>query len=570
MKEFKEKKIIDWLIKQSTFIKYKIQFSFLLSIINIILLIIQNWLLTRQIESFFLPKNKNKFFTYYVTLFLCFIIRSLLKIIINKINYNYSQIIKNSIRKKILDKITQKYYEQLKKKNLGINLSLIIDQIECLQDFYSIYIPQIFLSKILPFIILITVFFISWIVSILLIIISIFTIIFIILIGSKTSEKNKKNLKILSIINGLFLDRLRGIETIRLFNLKKIEISKISIYIEKFRKKNIEILKIIFLTSVVLEFFSAFAMAFIAMYFSFMYLNIIHFGSYSNITILKSFFILILVSEYFQYFNNLGVLYHIKSKAIGAADAIIKIIKKNNINNDNKNKYKLFNLKKLKIKAQNLIVRNSIGKILIGPLSFNFFSGQNIVINGPSGCGKTTLFNVLLGKVSYEGSLKINNLEFKKINLDNWYKQISFVSQNPELPAINIKKNLFFKKELNINKIKNIIYKIGILEFLKKLPNGINTIINNQNICLSVGQIQKIVIARALIKDHILLLLDEPIANIDIKSQYDIMKIMQDSSFIKTSLTITHKIYKIDYYDEIWYMDKGKITKKIYPQIKNE
>ncbi|QJC34304.1 ATP-binding cassette domain-containing protein [Enterobacteriaceae endosymbiont of Donacia cinerea] len=566
-KKYTEKEIILWLKKQSFFAKNFLKISYLLNFINICILIIQNWILSKQIQTFFLKENKNKIFYYYIILFLCFIIKTFITLIINKINFYYSQIIKISIRKKILNRLKSIYYKHFTNQTSGSDISLIINQVENLQNYYNQYIPNFFTTKVTTLLILIIIFYISWIIDLILVIISVVTIFFIILIGEKATRKNKKNFKILSILNGLFFDRLKGIETIRLFNFSIIEIKKISFYIEKYRQKNIEILKIIFLTSAILEFLSSISLAFIIMYFSFTYLHIINFGFYNkNIKILHSFFILMLIFEYFQNFSNLGLLYHIKSKAIGAANDIIKLLNnKKYINLKNKKKIFLKKVNKLEIKAKNLIIKNKKGHILIGPVSFKIFSGQNIVITGPNGCGKTTLFNLFLGILPYDGSFKINNIEFKDIDLYNWYKKISCVKQNPILPAITIQKNLFFNKKLNKNKIQKIIKEIGITSFLKKLPKGINTSLYKENIYLSVGQIQRIAIARALIKNHIILLLDEPISNIDIKSQCDIIKsIKKNISPFKINITITHKIYKINYYNEIWYMKNGKIIKKIF------
>ncbi|QJC38757.1 ATP-binding cassette domain-containing protein [Enterobacteriaceae endosymbiont of Donacia fulgens] len=570
MKIYSEEKIIFWLKKQSSFAKNLLIISYLLNFINICVLIIQNWILSKQIQTFFFKENKKKIFYYYIILFLCFIIKIFLTIIINKINFYYSEIIKISIRKKILSKLTSRYYEKLKNQTTGSDISLIINQVENLQDYYKQYIPQFFNVKISSLIILINILFISWIIDLIIIIISIIIIFFIILIGKKTIQKNKKNFKLLSLLNGLFFDRLKGIETIRLFNLYKIEIKKISFYIEQYRKKNIEILKIIFLTSAILEFFSSISLAFIIMYFSFTYLHIINFGFYNkNIKILHSFFILMLISEYFQNFSNLGILYHIKSKAIGAADNIIKLLNNKIYILKKKKQFFFKKTNNLEIIAKNLIIKDNKGKILIGPISFKIFSGKNIVIIGDNGCGKTTLFNVFLGLLPYNGSLKINNIEFKNINLYSWYKKISFIKQNPKLPAITIKKSLFFNKKINISKIEKIIKDIGIINFLKKLPNGIDTSLYKENIYLSVGQLQRIAIARALIKDHLILLLDEPISNIDIRSQYDIIKsIKKNNSPFKISITITHKIYQINYCNEIWYMKNGKIVKKHILKLK--
>ncbi|QJC35052.1 ATP-binding cassette domain-containing protein [Enterobacteriaceae endosymbiont of Donacia piscatrix] len=569
MNIYKEKKILFWLKKNIFLAKKILMTSYVLNFINIFLLIIKNWMLAKLVEFFFLETNKKHVFFYYKIMCLCLIVNLLLSFLIEKYNFLYSQKIIFFIKKKIIHKLTSQYFNYFKNQSSGANLSLIINNIENLYDYYQQYIPQYFTVKISSLVTLITIFLISWIFGIVIIVTSILIIFFIILIGDKTIKKNKKNFKILSILSGIFFDRLKGIETIRIFNFQKIEINKIILFIEKLRKKNFEILKIAFLTSAILDFFSSISLAFIIMYFSFSYLHIINIGFYNkNIKILHSFFILIIVSEYFQNFSNLGVLYHIKARAIGAADNIVKLLNNKSISLNTRKNFFLKKVKKLTIKATNLIIKNNKGHILVGPISFRIFSGQNIIITGSNGAGKTTLFNVFLGIYPYEGSLKINNIEFNKINLYSWYKQISCVQQNPQLFATTIKKNLFFSKKINKIKINNILKKINIINFLKKLPNRLNTIINKENICLSIGQIQKIVVTRALIKNYMLLLLDEPIANIDINSQNDIIQtIKKNLSTSKISITITHKINQINYYNEIWYMENGKIIKKIYRKI---
>ncbi|QJC30605.1 ATP-binding cassette domain-containing protein [Enterobacteriaceae endosymbiont of Neohaemonia nigricornis] len=552
----KEKTIINWLTKQSKPFKYLLNISYIFNLLNIFISIIQSFLLSIHIDLFLHNKQQQQMFSFYTIFSLCFIIRSLISILINRCNYFYSKFIKLNIRNKILNNIIQTNNIN---NNIGCNTTIIIEQIESIQEYYNKYVPQLFISIIAPFIIIAIIFYINWISSIIIIIISIIIVLFINIIGHKVIDKNKQNFQILSYLSGLFLNRLKCIEIIRLFNFADIEIQKISKYIEKFRIKNMEILKIAFLTSAILEFFHSIAIAFIAMYFSFTYLHIINISLYKqNINIFHSFFILILVTEYFQYFNNLGILYHIKAKAVGAAELIIKLIDNNNVISHHKN-ILLFNQNNLLIYAKDLVVKDNIGNKIIGPLSFKIYIGQRIIITGPNGCGKSTLLNVILGFIPYEGILKINNINLKDLNINHWHHAISWVKQNPSLPAKTIKDNLFFHHNLNCIKINKIIKIIGIKDFADKLPNGLDTIINVQNTRLSIGQIQRIAIARALIKNSMLLLLDEPISNIDIISQTYIINALCNTS-INTSIIITHNINKIKNANIIWFMNnKGKI-----------
>ncbi|QJC31435.1 ATP-binding cassette domain-containing protein [Enterobacteriaceae endosymbiont of Macroplea mutica] len=557
-----KEKVIIWLKQQSKVSIHLLKLSYLFNILYVIIIVLHHAVLARQIQLVFLKKENQ---ILYIMYSLCFVMKSIIYVIINHLNYKYSQAVKNSIRSQLINKFTNLNYnglsEQIETNTIGSHLSLLIDHVENLKEYYNQYVPQLFTTVTFICFIFFIIFCISWLSSIIILLCSIIMILFIILIGYQTEKKNKKYFQILSILSGLFLNRIKHIEIIRLFNFPKITITKLIKHIEDFRIKNLEILKIAFLTSSVLDFFTSISFAFIAMYFSFSYLNLINLPI-QHITILNSFFILILVAEYFQHFNNLGLLYHTKAKAIGAADLIIQFLENKKYILQGKKILILHNQEHIFIYAKNLIVKDHFKNILIGPISFQIHNGQCIILTGPSGCGKSTLLNVLLGFIPYEGILKINNIDFKLLNLSYWYHIISWVRQNPILPAPTIKENLFFNNNLDIHHINHIMKILGIHHFIEKFPQGLDTIINLNTNFLSIGQIQRIAIARALIKPHKLLLLDEPTSNIDLFSEQNILHALHNT-ILTTSIICTHKMDNIQDANLIWFMNKGKIIKKI-------
>ncbi|QJC31020.1 ATP-binding cassette domain-containing protein [Enterobacteriaceae endosymbiont of Macroplea appendiculata] len=560
--QISKERIIIWLKQQSKISIHLLKLSYLFNMIYVVIVILHHAILAQQIQLVFIEKESQ---ILYIMYSLCFVMKSIIYVIIKHFNYEYSQAVKNSIRSQIINKFTSLNYNELSKQTetntTGSHLSLLIDHVENLKEYYNQYVPQLFTNITFICFIFFIIFFINWLSSIILLLCSMIMILFIILIGYQTEKKNKKYFKILSILSGLFLNRIKNIEIIRLFNFPKITIIKLIKYIEDFRIKNLEILKIAFLTSSILDFFTSISFAFIAMYFSFSYLSLIHLPI-KNITILNSFFILILIAEYFQHFNNLGLLYHTKARAIGAADLIIQFLENKKYILQGKKILILHNQKHIFIYAKNLIVKDHFKNILIGPISFQIHYGQCIILTGPSGCGKSTLLNVLLGFISYEGILKINNIDFKLLNLSYWYHIISWVRQNPILPAPTIKENLFFNNNLDTQHINNIMRILGIQSFIKKFPQGLDTIININTNFLSIGQIQRIAIARALIKPHKLLLLDEPTSNIDLFSEQKIIHALHNT-ILNTSIICTHKIDNIKDAHFIWFMNKGKIIKKM-------
>lgn len=143
------------------------------------------------------------------------------------------------------------------------------------------------------------------------------------LVGMGAADANRRNFQALARLSGHFLDRLRGLETLRLFHRAEAETESIRQSSEDFRQRTMEVLRLAFLSSAVLEFFASLSIAVVAVYFGFSYLGELNFGHYgSGVTLFAGFLALILAPEFFQPLRDLGAFYHAKAQAVGGADAL--------------------------------------------------------------------------------------------------------------------------------------------------------------------------------------------------------------------------------------------------------
>ena len=141
------------------------------------------------------------------------------------------------------------------------------------------------------------------------------------------ADANRRNFVALARLSGNFLDRLRGLDTLRLFNRAKAETDQIRESSEDFRRRTMEVLRMAFLSSAVLEFFAAISIAVVAVYFGFSYLGELNFGSYGlGVTLFAGFLVLILAPEFFQPLRDLGTFYHAKAQAVGAAESLVTFL----------------------------------------------------------------------------------------------------------------------------------------------------------------------------------------------------------------------------------------------------
>ncbi|CUR53413.1 ATP-binding/permease protein CydD [Serratia symbiotica] len=563
MNQTKKKQLIYWLNTQGIFSKCWLWVSIILGAINSILIIIQSLILAHLLHDIIIIHILRKqLILFFVWLFITFLIRSLLFLLREYVIYVYGKNIRQNIRKKILDKLQFLGPEGIKNKSIGNWVSIIIEQIENIQDYYSRYLPQVYLVKIIPCIILIIIFYINWVIGIILFCTIPLIFIFMILIGKNIADISRRNFLLLERLSGTFFDLLRGLDTLRLYNRTHAESTYISNSSENFRYLVTKILRLAFLSSAVLEFFSLISIAMISSYLFLLYIGVFNFGHYGfKITFFYIMFILILVPEFFQPLLVFGTFYHAKSQALGAAEVLENFL---NYNYKTKIIRKKITLSiSPELHASNLEIISSRGIILSSPLNFILYPGQRVAIVGCSGSGKSLLINLLLGFLSYRGSLMINGIELRDLYHKDWHKYISWIGQNSYLPEKTIISNILLgSPKVTIMQLLKIIKSSYVSEFLSLLPHGLQTEIGDNALRLSIGQIQRIIIARALINPCKLLLLDEPTSGLDMYTENYVMKALNHASYLQSTLFVTHKLIYTKDYDQIWVMHNGNIIQK--------
>ena len=448
----------------------------------------------------------------------------------------------------------------------------MLEQVENLHNFYARYLPQQMLSVIVPVVILIAVFPLNWVAGLILLITAPLIPIFMILVGLAAADSSQRNMATLARLSGQFLDRLRGLETLRLFDRTFEQTEQIERRTEDFRKTTMDVLKMAFLSSAVLEFFTSVSIAIMAVYFGFSFLGQIEFGAYdsTSITLFVGFFCLILAPEFYQPLRDLGTYYHDRSAAIGAADAIVEFLEQEEITPHSEQQIVPNIQSAVEIRAENLIVLSPQGNPLTQALNFTLAAQSHSALVGQSGAGKTSLMNVLLGFLPYQGSLTINGTELNRLNPSQWRRHIAWVGQNPLLLQGTIKENLLLGEiQASDEEIDQALIQAHAKEFTDKL--GLDCEIKDGGVGVSVGQAQRLAIARALLRKGQILLLDEPTASLDAQSENQVLQALNQISRTQTTLMITHRIEDLKQCDQILVMQQGQIIQQgTFDQLKEQ
>ena len=200
-------------------------------------------------------------------------------------------------------------------------------------------------------------------------------------------------------------------------------------------------------------------------------------------------------------------------------------------------------------------------RIIINDFSVNVKPGQKIAIVGPTGAGKTTLVNLLMRFHEIQGgTIKIDGISTKDLTRENVHSQFCMVLQDTWLFEGTVRENLVYCEEgVSDEKVTEACKAVGLDHFIRTLPHGYDTVLNDQ-VSLSQGQRQQLTIARAMIADKPMLILDEATSSVDTRTELKIQKAMDELMLNRTSFVIAHRLSTIKNADLILVMKDGDIV----------
>ncbi|NOH83961.1 cysteine/glutathione ABC transporter permease/ATP-binding protein CydD [Vibrio sp. 03-59-1] len=560
MDKKKQRDLNKWLKQQSKLAKRWLMIAVGLGVVSSVFLLAQAALLASILQQLIIDHtDKYELLPHFAGLALMIALRAACSWGREIAGFKCGEEIRVYIRQLILDKLRELGPAYIKGKPAGTWATLLLEQVEDMQDFFARYLPQMSLSVLIPFVILIVVFPVNWAAGLIFLITAPLVPLFMALVGMKAADANRKNFKALQRLSGHFYDRLQSMTTIRLFNRTHAETEVLKGASEVFRTRTMDVLKIAFLSSAVLEFFTSISIAITAVYFGFSYIGELNFGHYgAGVTLFAGLFILILAPEFYQPLRDLGTFYHAKAQAVGAAESIVEFLE-TDITKIQSGNTLLAQPKKIDIVAHDLKVVSPEGIQLVGPISFTLASNQSTALVGPSGAGKTSLINAILGFMPYEGSLKVNGVEMKELDLTHWRKQISWIGQNPLLLHGIIRDNVTLgKHNISDSDVHAVIENAFAAEFVNQ--HGLDYPISDRSGGLSVGQAQRIALARAMLQNGSFWLLDEPTASLDARSEQLVMQGIEKYTESTTSLMVTHQLEPLRSVNQILVMQKGQVV----------
>jgi len=555
-----------WLFKQVMPAKGWIGLSVGLGLASGLLLVAQAGFLARIIHGAVINgKNREALWPFFGALVGIYLVRALLGWGREVSGFEASAKIRRMVRATLMAHITRLGPAYVAGRNTGALASTVMEQVEGLHGFYAHYLPQMALAIMIPAAILTFVFPVSWAAGGLLMVTAPLIPFFMILVGMGAESVSQRHFQALSRMSAHFLDILQGLPTLKLFDKSRGEEKTVAQVSRNYRKRTMSVLRIAFLSSAVLEFFSAIAIAMVAVYLGMTYLGYYNFGTWGlPLTLSGGIFILLLAPEFYLPFRDLGTHYHARAEAIGAAQEILKVLAVPvPASPDRPVGLEPSGGVELGFKDVHLAYDGGKRPALNG-ISFIINAGEKLALVGESGSGKTTVLDLLLGFLKPDrGQITANGISTDHLDSANRRRFISWIGQEPTLFYGSIRDNIRMgRPEASTEAVVDAARSARVLEFTQPLSQGLDTIIGERGYGLSRGQAQRIALARAFLKKAPVLLLDEPTAGLDVENEGLVLKALDRLSAGRTVLTVTHRMADVEKADRILVMSGGRIVEQ--------
>ncbi|MGL4911724.1 MAG: ABC transporter ATP-binding protein [Romboutsia sp.] len=459
----------------------------------------------------------------------------------------------NYLRTDIFSKIINKDIKDFSLDNSGKYISILYNDIKLIEDSFLNNIFLVVSSFISFTISLVVLFAISPSIVVFITVFGILGFIIPNALSKKLIVERNKYSTTLEEITSITKDLFSGFEVIKGFNIgNKIN----SVF--KNASNNVEVSKrkCSILESLVRGFSVSFSVT--------IYLGVLLFGGYlmykENISIGTAIIIIQLSTHIVgPVKTSISLINQIKSVSL-IADKIENILE---VSLDNSEDTKLLDFEKT-IKVEDLSFSYNEERKALDKINLTFEKNKKYAIVGESGCGKSTLIKLLMRYYNdYEGNISIDDNNLKNIYSCDLYKNMSMIQQNVFMFDDSIKENIKLFSNHSDESVIKTCERAGIINLINRLPNGIDSLVGENGNKLSGGEKQRIAIARSLINDSKILILDESTSALDNETAYNL-----ESSLLSleelTLILVTHKLIKSSLvnYDEIIVMKDGKVIEK--------
>jgi thiol reductant ABC exporter CydD subunit len=460
---------------------------------------------------------------------------------------------KSQLRGALLERVPELGGAGSREQSSGELAVLATRGIDVLDGYFSLYLPQLFLAVIVPVVVIAAVLFNDWVAAAIIAFAIPLIPLFMALVGASTQERMDRQLSTLEQLAGHFLDVVAGLPTLKVFGRAHAQAAAIREVTERYRRAAMSTLRITFLSSLILELVATLAVAMVAVAVGLRLMN-------GHLDLRTALFALVLAPEAFMPLRQLGANYHASAEGIAAAEHVFVVLEAPVPGRGSRRSIPDPSIVGLEVQDLSVTYPGRTDAALDG-VSLRVAPGEVLALVGPSGCGKSTLLSVLLGLIAPDsGSARVGDVDISELDIDAWRERLAWVPQRPHLFKDTIAENVRLgARDASTEQVWAAIEAAGLKDTVLARPDGLESMLGDRGAGLSAGERQRVALARAFLRDAPLLLLDEPTANLDSRTEREVMRAIRRLARGRTVVLVAHRPALISLADRVLALEPSEV-----------
>jgi len=433
----------------------------------------------------------------------------------------------------------------------------ILDEVERIGRYAEHYEPARLTAVLVPIVLLAAVFPLSWVVGVLLVLCAPLAPVNLSVAGMGTAAVARRHAEELRYLSGYVLDRLRGLATLRGLGAEQAELVRVERAARRLGQHSMAVLRVAFVSAAVLEAVITMAIAVVATYVGLTLLGYVP-GLPAGMPLRSGLYVLLVTPLYFQPMRTLATAYHERGEALAAADVLAPLLAVGTDRPPSVVPAHPLRLRHAAVDVRDVTLRYPGSEWpAVERVSFSVEAGEFVGLAGASGGGKSTLLRLLAGAMEpSSGSVLLNGAP--AVSSPRSY--VTWLGQHPYLFPGTLAENIALgRPEAAPGEIVTAARTAGLGPLLSRLPAGLDTTVGERGWGISGGEAQRIALARTLLKQAPLLLLDEPTAHLDAQSEAEIIAALLQVAKSATTIVATHSPALLGSCSRVITLDRGQL-----------